>query len=388
LKNSLNRAQRLIAAELIQKDHENEDGALAKLTMDQLKKRLPELQKAFRMQVRRAFTQVVLPGRVDALEEEYQVGEDEFIQGGRANVGQRNLGKFLRDKGRVYMPTDALDPALFLQQFRGMVSQPDGSFSTQAAQDRLLQSQGLPRLVSGDSLLRNAIRKAVEAGRIVLRTEHGDAQGLGITVGGPVGSRHELQGRGPVLSFNVDDKTFIAPADSEIAKAWLKVDAVIPTDSAIQHDPQKDDGNTPPPPPPPGKNQPLSTFDRFQIKQAAQERKVNRITLKATDPVTAQGIASLLPTLNTEHQLNLTIQGKLQDGESVRFELRGVRVNHALKPLETARTLVRSCQAQGLQYSAEFIFNFSPPATGDIAAVLADKIPDKADIQAEFGAKP
>lgn len=60
LSNATDRAKRLLAAELIEKDHKSGDSA--KLVRDQLKRIIPQLTREFAIQTRRAFDRVVLPG--------------------------------------------------------------------------------------------------------------------------------------------------------------------------------------------------------------------------------------------------------------------------------------------------------------------------------------
>ena len=81
---AIDRAQRLLAAEAIER--ENRSGDAGKLIRDQLQRLKPELSKQFRVQTCRAFDRVLLAnGFSGSMEEKYQVPEDQLLRGVRDN---------------------------------------------------------------------------------------------------------------------------------------------------------------------------------------------------------------------------------------------------------------------------------------------------------------
>ena len=79
LNSAIDRAQRLLAAEAIEREHKS--GESSKLVRDQLQRIKPELQKQFRIQTCRAFDRIVLAGGITySLEEQFQVPEEQILQ--------------------------------------------------------------------------------------------------------------------------------------------------------------------------------------------------------------------------------------------------------------------------------------------------------------------
>ncbi len=102
---AIDRSQRLMAAEAIEREHRT--GESGKLIRDQLQKLKPDLAKQFRVQTCRAFDRVVLAnGFSGSIEEKYQVAEEQVLKGAQ---GQGSLRKFLEDKQLVYLSGESLD---------------------------------------------------------------------------------------------------------------------------------------------------------------------------------------------------------------------------------------------------------------------------------------
>ena len=87
---AIDRAQRLLAAEAIER--ENRSGDAGKLIRDQLQRLKPELSKQFRVQTCRAFDRVLLAnGFSGSMEEKYQVPEDQLLRGSSGTTGFTRL---------------------------------------------------------------------------------------------------------------------------------------------------------------------------------------------------------------------------------------------------------------------------------------------------------
>ena len=142
LREAIEKAQRLLAAELIEKDHRT--GESAKLTREQLSRVKPELHKFFRLQTFRAFDKVILAGMPTYnLEERYQGSRSKCSRSPR---GQSSLRRFLENKDLIYNPGDALDVDRFLKDvLPGATPLPDQPdvYSSEAVHQRLLGASGL-----------------------------------------------------------------------------------------------------------------------------------------------------------------------------------------------------------------------------------------------------
>ncbi|MCI0333338.1 MAG: DUF499 domain-containing protein, partial [Planctomycetes bacterium] len=111
LNNAVERAQRLLAAEAIEREHKS--GESGRLVRDQLKKIMPALGREFQIQTRRAFDRVVLPGgSVKQLDERYLVADEEAL---KTVKGQASLKRFLDDNKLIYQPGDSIDVDRFLK---------------------------------------------------------------------------------------------------------------------------------------------------------------------------------------------------------------------------------------------------------------------------------
>ncbi|MFQ5830736.1 MAG: hypothetical protein ACE5JD_16510, partial [Candidatus Methylomirabilia bacterium] len=139
---ALDRGQRLLAAEAIEREHRSGDSG--KLVREQLQRLKPELQRQFCLQTCRAFDRVVLSAGVAySIDEAFQVPEEQILQ--RAQ-GQACLRRFLDSKGFLYQPADALDPGRFLKDILpGATPLPDkpGAYTARAIHERFLGAPGL-----------------------------------------------------------------------------------------------------------------------------------------------------------------------------------------------------------------------------------------------------
>ncbi|MGA9867723.1 MAG: DUF499 domain-containing protein [Acetobacteraceae bacterium] len=146
LEKAIQRIQRLMAAEAIEREIPNSEAG--KLAREQLKKQLPELRKTARLEVARAFNRlVVAEGGTLTIDERFIAPPDTPPM--QLPSGQDAVRAFVEDRKLIYGPDDSLDPDLFIQRvFNGAVPSaetPDAR-SAAALQRRFLSAQGL-RLV-------------------------------------------------------------------------------------------------------------------------------------------------------------------------------------------------------------------------------------------------
>ena len=377
LDEAVTHARRLIAAEAIRRTYQDGEDAHSVRMRDQIRKILTDYEKRFRLQTRRTFTQVVLPsGIVIPLDEEHLVGEQEVLQGSNTS-GQQNVSDFLRAKGKVYVHHDALDADMFLQQLSGATPQPAGAYTTKAVHERLLAAPGM-RLIDGEAITRNSIRKAVEQGRIAVRLPDGTAQGLGKTVSGPESQRREQPFMANLSTLSVDDRTLVAPVSRDIAKEWLKVDEMVVTPP-----PGPGDDFIPPPPPTEGKAKEATASSVEGLQKEAQKRPLKRLNVTTKEAEEAKKIQLLASQVDAQVTVTVSVEGQTSDHEQARLELSNMRLNHTLKPLDTARMLLRALTTS--TFSAKFTFTFESPADEAIVTTLAAGLPSKATVQALFG---
>ncbi|MBZ5669553.1 MAG: ATP-binding protein [Acidobacteriia bacterium] len=244
LNNAIDRAQRLMAAEAIERDHKT--GESAKLVREQLQRVKPELQKQSRLQSCRAFDRVVFPGgNVAPIEEKYQVPDEHILQKAQ---GQKCVNEFLTQKKQIYEPGDCLDVNLFLKDvLPGTTPIPDRPqvFTAKAVHERFLSAPGL-RLVPDGGVVRQTILQALVEGKLVVRLPNGNAYDAKGCVTGPEGKRRRMPDTLTSLSLSADVE--ITRSDSAFAKQWLTIDAVKkPSGPGETAGPGPD---FPPPPPP------------------------------------------------------------------------------------------------------------------------------------------
>ena len=380
LEEATTQARRLIAAEGIKRTYQEGEDAHAVRMREQIRKVLTEYDKRFRLQTRRTFTQIVLPsGTVIPLDEKHMVGEEEVLQGSNTS-GQQNVSGFLRSAGKAYEHHDKLDADMFLQQLGGATPAPNGAYTTKAVHERLLAAPGM-RLVDGEAITRNSIREAAEQGRIAIRFSDGTAYGLGRTVSGPEGARTERTFKASLSTLSVDDQTLIAPVERDIAKTWLKIDEKVTPPPGGTKDHAGNDFIPPHPPEP--KSKEATASDWVRVRQEAQKRPLKQLTLTVKDPAGALGVQTLAAQVNALITVTVNVDGQGSDGERARLELSGMRLNHPLKPVDTARTLLRALKTS--TFSAQFTFIFNPPAEEPVTITLADKAPANATVNALFG---
>ncbi len=381
LSSAIERAQRLLAAEAIEKEQREQKGQGNKLTLEQLQKILPEARKQFRVQTYRAFDRVVLAsGQVYRLEEPLETSDDELL---KRPQGQPVLLKFLEAKKLIYETNDALDVDLFLKSILPGAtpsSQWPDAYSAKAVHERFLAAPGL-RLVPSGSVVRKTIAKALADGKVALRFASGEVYDANGQVGGPPDARRRSTGTLP--AFNLDDNTLIAPIDSATATEWLRETPVeTPPDG---RGPGKSGGFAYPPPPPPASR--VTIRIREQFEQYAAERPLLELKLTAPLPVLASQLVGLAQPLGAESlTLDLTVGGMAKDGGRIDFAVADVKPSLAIRPLQIAQTIFNTL-ADGSTYEARLTLRFGDGRVGtvDLLSQLTQSAPDGLEIEATFG---
>lgn len=367
---ALDRAQRLLAAEAIEREHRSGDSG--KLVREQLQRLKPELQRHFRLQTCRAFDRVVLAAGVAySIDEAFQVPEEQILQ--RAQ-GQACFRRFLDSKGLLYQPADALDPGRFLKDILpGATPLPDkpGVYTARAIHERFLGAPGL-RLIPDAAVVRQTILKSVNEGKTVVRLPDGrsyDAKGC---VEGPEGRRRRVAGT--LTTLPLEESVYLARADSEYAQLWVKED---------EREYKK--GEAPPPPPPAPVKVTATTWDK--VTEFAAERPLLELHLRASNPAAAGALSGLAQPLGAETlALSVTVGGTLKDGGTMNFAASEVRPSHPTRPLAIAQTVFNAL-APGATYEADLVLGFGPAGRTGLETqlrALAESAPEGVSPSATF----
>lgn len=365
---ALDRAQRLLAAEAIEREHRT--GESSKLVRDQLQRIKPELQKQFRIQTCRAFDRVVLSGGISyPIEEQFQVPEEQMLQ--RAQ-GQKCLRDFINSKGLIYQPGDALDVGRFLKDvLPGTTPLPDKPevYTALAVHERFLGAPGL-RILPDGGIVRQTILKAVSEGKGIVRLADGRAYDARGCVEGPEGRRRRVAGA--LTTLALEDTVWVTRADSTCGALWVKEDA-----PGKVKDSKDNDGLPPPPPPPPPTRVTATTWDK--VLEFAAERPLVELRLQARTPAAGAALAGLAQPLGAESlELSVNVGGALKDGGSINFAANNLKPTHPTKPLGIAQTLFNAL-GEGATYEADLALQFGPEGRTGLEAqlqTLADGIPD------------
>lgn len=371
---AVDRAQRLLAAEAIEREHRM--GETSRLVREQLQRVKPELQKQFRIQTCRAFDRVVLAGGATyPIEEQFQVPEEQMLQ--RAH-GQACLKKFLESKGLVYQPGDALDVGRFLKDVLPGTTPVEGMadvYSAKAVHERFLAAPGL-RLLPDGAVVRQTLLKAVQAGKIVVRLADGrayDAQGC---VEGQEGRRRRIQSA--LTTLPLDELVYVTRSDSSSAAIWIKEDT-----------PESGKGREGvvgvPPPPPAAARVTATTWEK--LMEFAAERPLLDLQLIAATPTAAQTLMALAQPLGAETlALHVTVSGAVKDGGTINFAANDLKPTHPTKPLTVAQTL-HTALTEGATYEAVLALGFGTQGRTGLQAqlqALAERAGDTVTPRATF----
>lgn len=370
---AIDKAQRLMAAEAIERDYKT--GETGKLVRDQLQRIMPELRKQFRLQTCRAFDRVVFAGGTSfPIEEKYQVSEEMIMQKAQ---GQTCLWKYLGDKSLVYLPGDAVDVARFLKEIlpgaTPIPNQP-GVYSAKAVHERFLSAPSL-RLIPDGGVVRQTVLKAVKEGKLVVRLADGRAYDKDGCVEGPEGSRRRIPG--DLTTLSLEEAVLLTTRGSDVEAVWLKEDQLgkAPKGGAVRGDPL----------PPPVRPVRASTWAKAE--EYAKERPLLKIELIAHSPVEAQSLLVLAQPLNAETvMLTIDSGGDLKDGGKVFLKMEDVKPTHALKPFDTAQRFY-TATSEGGSYEAILYLAFGPSGRLGLDSVfrtLGDSATEGISLNADF----
>ena len=352
---AVDRAQRLIAAELVKKDYER--GAENRLTREQINRLLPEYQRQQRIQACRAFDIVVTHDSKATMQEKYLISNDpeksplESVQG----RGQASVMQFLQDTDWIYLDNQALDVDRFVDRILpGATPTPDATdvWTAKAIHERVLSAPDL-RLLPGPAIVSRTLRNAVEAGRLVVRLSSGDAWSVGGVVTGPSTARRTGHGALPAMIPLTDD-VLVTVDGSAAALAWLTLSSEVGTESTAEGK-----AILPPPPPPLTLDMERTAHTWAQAIELAAERPLKRLTLAASTPEAAQRLAVIAQPFGAERlSLSVSVNGLLSAGGSAGFSVVQAQPTHPTKPLDVARTLYQAMKIDGRGYEATLALEF------------------------------
>ncbi len=371
--NAVDRAQRLLAAETIERDYKT--GESGKLVREQLQRVKPELQKQFRIQTCRAFDRIVLAGsNAYSIEEQFQVSDEQMLQ--KAH-GQSCVRKFLDSKGLIYQPEDALDVARFIKDLLPGTT-PSANmlevYTAKAVHERFLGAPKL-RLIPDGSIVRRTILKSIEEGKIVVRLADGRVYDSKGCVEGPEGKRRRIPGT--LTSFALDDSVYLTTSGNEYGIQWVKEDK-----------PEFGKPEVPPPfPPPPPSNTRVTATSWDRIIELARERPLLKLELIAIKPAAADALTALVQPLGADSiSLSVSVSGALKDNGNMNFAANDVKLNHPTRPLGIAQT-VFSALVEGSVYQAVVSLWFGAAGRTGLdsqLSQLSEQIPDDVNPRADF----
>ncbi|HEX8043212.1 DUF499 domain-containing protein [Candidatus Deferrimicrobium sp.] len=347
--NAIDRAQRLIATEALERDYQA--GDQNRMAREQIKRHKPEFSKLYRVQTYRAFDRVVLAGGTAySIDEKFQVPDEQMLA---KPQGQKCLRAFLDEKDLVYQSSDSLDVDRFMKDILPGATHLDPDvYTTKATHERFLGAPGL-RLIPDKGIVRNTLLTALSKGKVVVRFPDGlayDAQGC---VEGPEGRRRRIAGT--PMDLPLDDTVLVSPANSGKAAEWVKEDAKVVT--------------------PPGGGTgggggffepPKPVLTRIDVTMwekvgdfAAVGRPLLELHLIAKNPADAAVLSSLAQPLGADSlTLSVTVSGRAKDGGVLNFSAGEVKITSPVKPLAVAQTLFNSIDESGSSYEAVLKLKF------------------------------
>jgi len=376
LNEAITQAQRLIAGDRLEKEHGK--GESGKLVREQLKNIKPELIKQFRLRACRAFDRVLFAGGVvHRLDEQYQVPDEQILQ---RPQGQACLRKFLDANDLIYQPGEALDTNRFVKNVlpgtTPLADNPD-AYTAKAVYERFLSAPDL-RLVPDGGVVRQTIIRAVEKGKLAVRTADGQAYDKDGCVRGQPGSRQRVAGE-TLTSFALDESVLVTLADSNTAKEWLKEDEI--------KKPGKKGETTPTVITPPELPQ-ITATSWETILEHAPKRPLRELKLTAIKPSDATMLANLAQPFGADSlNLSVAVGGQFKKAGSANFAANDVDLNHPTKPLHMAQTLFNAMQ-DGSMYEATLALDFGAEGRKDVIdrlKQLSEDAPEELRPEATFG---
>lgn len=376
---AIERAQKLLAAQAIEQDHK--EGEQNRLIREQLKRLMPELKKQFRIQACRAFDRIALSGHsAYPIEERYQVPEDQMLSQAK---GQTCIRNFLNDKGLIYQMGESLDLDLFTTRVvpgAVPVSGLTGVFTAKAIHERFLRAPDL-RLLPDGGIVRETIKKAVTAGKVVVKLQDGRAYDASGCVQGAEGARRRVPSDLP--AFPLDDSVHVALAGSPAALGWLEESAMGSADSGAGGTGTSGGAITPPPQ---LSRMTVETWEK--IKELEPRRPLLKLHLVADNPAAAAPLSHHAQPLGADRvTVSITVNGVLKEGGRANFSVEEVKPSHPLKPHQVAQTLFNS-MGEPREYEADLCLGFGEEGRAGMAGALDDlagKLLEGVKVKAVFG---
>jgi hypothetical protein len=373
LNSAVERAQRLMAAEAIEKEYKT--GETGKLIRDQLQRIMPELRKQFRIQTCRAFDRVVFAGGASyPIEEKYQVSDELIMQKAQ---GQVCLRRYLEEKGLIYLSGDAVDAARFVKEIlpgaTPLADQPE-VYTAKSVHERFLSAPGL-RLIPDGGVIRHTLLKSVKEGKIVIRLGDGRAYDKNGCVEGPEGRRRRIPGE--LTTLSLDEFVQITLSGTKTSVLWTAEDkpGTKPKTGEVRDAPL----------PPAEIKVRASTWAKAE--EYAKNRPLLKLELIAHSPVEAQSMLSLAQPFGAESiSLSVDVSGDLKDGGKTYFRMEDVRPVHGLKPLEISQRLY-TATAKGSHYEAILSLDFGASGRTGLDAQFrkaSEDAPDGIALNADF----
>ncbi|MFH0872551.1 MAG: DUF499 domain-containing protein [bacterium] len=373
---AMDRAQRLLAAEAIEREHRT--GEANKLVREQLQRIKPELVKQFRVETCRTFVRIVLSGGISyTLEEQFQVSEEQMLQ---RPHGQSSIRRFLESKGLIYLQGDALDVGRFLKDVlpgtTPIVDLPE-VYTAKAVHERFLGAPGL-RLIPDGGVVRETLLKAVAEGKILVRLSDGRTFDAGGCIEGPEGKRRRVGST--LTTLTLDDSVHITRPGSSYGVLWVKEDP-----AEYGGEKGKNGGITPPPPPAASR---MTATNWEKILELSADRPLLEFHLIAANPASAASLLPLVQPLGAETlKLSVAVSGNLKEGGTINFAANEVKVTHPTKPLAIAQTLFTAL-GENAAFEAELALDFGEAGRREMEEHLrriASDAPEGVSPRATFG---
>jgi len=392
LEDAIQTRRRLLAAEaILNEERQKGHGGRGKSALqDQVEPLVQRFRLRARQQAWRAFNRVVFQGRRSlSLSEKYLVSSEGALTD---PIGQAKLKDFLDDNGLVYQPNETLDVDLFLDEILSGATpslEHEGAYLASAVHERALAHPRL-RLMLDAAPVRNTILRAVKEGRLVIRRANGEAYDADGCVSGPPGARRRDSDTMPYTLALTDDVLLALP-DAPCVPGWLRVDDVPPVGSGLSiaeaaaqrgvsdqvvsdaldlgeltviridgarkvaqdvkwaaWSPRAVSGS---------ERVTANSWD--DAVRYAATRPLLSLSLSTTNSVTASKLVAIAQPFGAQAlTLSVMASGELKDGGRMNFAVNGARHNSPLKPIDTAKRLLRAAHEDTASFRGELILDF------------------------------
>ena len=385
LQDAVQAARRVQAAEEVQEEHKKSTPL-----REQLDGLLPGWRQKHGFSAVRAFNRVVFQGRRSVtLAENYLVSRESALTG--AESGQTKLKDFLDDNGYIYQAGDALDVDLLLDEIMPGATpslEHQGAYPASSVHERALENKRLKLMLNPDPV-RKAILGAADRGRLVVRLPSGDAYDSKGCVYGLPGARMRDERRS-LQTLNLNRDVLLAPVDAPCVQEWLRTDEPPEEGRPLTlHQAATQKGTTvdqvseaidldkldtvelngdrmvvandkflhwTPTIHPPG---PVTTTNWDQAIECAPKRPLTRLVLTTDNSVTAGKLIAIAQPFGARSlTLSVTAGGGLKDGGQLNFAVHNARHNNPMKPIDTAKRLLRAAEEDTRSFSAQLVLDF------------------------------